>query len=194
MLRYAAGAAALLVGALSVSSVPSEAEVAGRPLPAVETTVSPVRAAVALIEEQRPTTTTSTTVVPASTTTAVAVEWVAAPAGARCPDWWLPAQVAGWEPDLLPVLDWVIWRESRCLPDVVGTGGYGLLQIQWSVHRGWVEPLGFERGDLLEPAVNLAVGRVLWQMAEDDGAFLCGWSPWYMSQPGRHWCAVEVSL
>lgn len=152
------------------------------------------------IERSVAATSTSTTV-PVPVTTSVEVRrvpevvvprWVAAPDWARCPEWWLPAQVVGWEPELLPVLDLVMWRESRCLPEVIGTGGYGLLQIQWSVHSGWIREMGFGRDDLLRPSANLAVGRVLWQMAEDSVAFDCGWSPWYMSQPGRHWCKVQI--
>lgn len=120
--------------------------------------------------------------------------WVAAPAGARCGEWWLAAQVAGWPADLLPVLDWVMWRESRCLPDVVGSGGFGLLQIQWSAHSWWITELGVDRADLLGPMWNLVVGWELWQRLDADPAFLCGWSAWYMSEPGRHWCTVEVDL
>lgn len=152
------------------------------------------------IERSRVVVSTSSTVpVPVTTTAnvrripdAVVPQWVAAPDWARCPEWWLSAQVVGWEPELLPVLDLVMWRESRCLPEVIGTGGYGLLQIQWSVHGGWIEEMGFGRDDMLRPSANLAVGRVLWQLAEDDPAFDCGWSPWYMSQPGRHWCVVQI--
>jgi hypothetical protein len=146
-------------------------------------------------------TTTTTTVPPVPITTSVEVvrvpevespRWLAAPDWARCPEWWLSAQVVGWEPELLPVLDLVMWRESRCLPEVIGNGGYGLLQIQWSVHSDWIEGLGFSRDDMLRPSANLAAGRVLWQMAEDSSSFQCGWSPWYMSQPGRHWCEVDL--
>ena len=118
------------------------------------------------------------------------------PPYARCPQWWVVAVGAGWpaDPALLEVLDWVIWRESRCQSDAVGDGSYGLTQIQWSVHADWIGLLGFERDELLEPAVNLAMAWHLYRVVDADPDYDCGFSPWYMSQPGRHWCRVLEDL
>tara|TARA_R100000329_G_scaffold24273_1_gene22985 strand:- start:311 stop:946 length:636 start_codon:yes stop_codon:yes gene_type:complete len=130
------------------------------------------------------------TVAPSTTTTTLV------PSDALCPQWWVVATGAGWpaDPALLKVLDWIMWRESRCLEHVIGNGGYGLTQIQWSVHREWITELGFERDELLNPAVNLAMARHLFLMVDDNAAFECGFSPWYPSEPGRSWCAVWEEL
>lgn len=120
----------------------------------------------------------------------VAPLWVAAPDSARCGMWWQAAQQVGWPADLLSTLDEVMWRESRCLEFVVGNGGYGLVQVQWSVHEGWLSEAGIERDMLLEPLWNLYAGWLLFQRAEASSAFRCGWSPWYPSTPPSvdHWC------
>ena len=97
------------------------------------------------------------------------------------------------DPALLEVLDWIMWRELAA-QHVIGNGGYGLTQIQWSAHREWISELGFERDELLNPAVNLAMARHLFLMVDDNSAFDCGFSPWYMSQPGRSWCEVWEEL
>ena len=129
-------------------------------------------------------------VVPSTTTTTLV------PADARCPEWWVVAIGAGWPEDraVLEVLDWIIWAESRCQPDAIGDGSYGLTQIQWSVHDDWIVELGFERDELLEPATNLALAYQLYRTVDQDSAYRCGFSPWYMSQPGRHWCDVLDDL
>lgn len=152
----------------------------------------------------RPPTTTTTAVptsaVPVSTTAEVVrvttTTTTLVPGTARCPEWWTVAVGAGWpaDPAILTTLDWIMWRESRCLPDVIGDGSYGLTQLQWSVHGEWIGELGFTRDDLLEPAANLALAKVLFDRADDDPAFLCGFSPWHMSQPGKHWCRVLEEL
>jgi len=41
---------------------------------------------------------------------------------------------------------------------VVGNGGYGLMQIQWSVWGDMISAHGFERDDLFDPSVNINVG------------------------------------
>lgn len=126
---------------------------------------------------------------PITTTTLV-------PDDARCPQWWVVATGAGWPEDraVLEVLDWIVWRESRCQPDAVGDGSYGLTQIQWSVHSDWIVELGFERDELLEPAANLALAYQLYRIVDEDPTYRCGFSPWYMSEPGRHWCDVLEDL
>jgi hypothetical protein len=126
---------------------------------------------------------------PVTTTTLV-------PADARCPQWWVVAVGAGWptDPAVLEVLDWLMWRESRCQADAVGDGSYGLTQLQWSVHEGWISELGFDRDELLEPAANLALAWHLYRLVDDDPNYRCGFSPWYPSQPGKHWCQVLEEL
>jgi hypothetical protein len=77
-----------------------------------------------------------------------------------------------------------MWAESRCLPDVVGTGAYGLTQIQWSAHSHWIKAeFGFTKQDLFVPYNNFLAARWLYNYA--DNAYGCGWQPWYMS---GSWC------
>jgi hypothetical protein len=178
---------ALLVGAIIV--MPGDDIEYSQPIPIVPVTL--------------PTSTSSTTTtvvptsaVPVSTTAEVirvtTTTTTLVPDTARCPEWWTIAVGAGWpaDPAMLATLDWIMWRESRCLPDVIGDGSYGLTQLQWSVHGDWIVELGFTRDDLLEPAANLALAKVLFDRVDDDPNFWCGFSPWYMSEPGTHWCRV----
>ncbi len=78
-------------------------------------------------ERRRPTETTSTTT---STTTTLPV-----PADAYCGGWWNLAREVGWSEENLPKLDYVIYRESRCLPEAFNAkdpngGSAGLTQIK----------------------------------------------------------------
>lgn len=105
----------------------------------------------------------------------------AAADGARCPTWWDTARAMGWPEDSLPILDEVMWNESRCQPDVISaTNDYGLLQINWATWSHMVRDIGYTKQDLLVPAVNLLIGRLVYQIAADAG-YRCGFSPWYMS-------------
>ena len=128
------------------------------------------------VERRKPATTTTTT-------------WV--PHDALCGEWWVVARAAGWPDHIIEqALDELMWRESRCQPDVIGDGSDGLTQIQWSVHRDWIIELGFTREDLSHPSVNLTLAWHLFQIAENHDAFRCGLSPWYPSTPPDvdHWC------
>ena len=117
------------------------------------------------------------------TSTAVADEW-------RCGEWRDAAIEAGWSEDEWPILDKIIWRESRCKPDVYNGRGrdksYGLLQLNMRAHRAWVSPIvGGDFTALWTPEINLAVGRVLFEKAED--MYGCGWKPW-VTRKTRGWC------
>lgn len=128
-----------------------------------------------------------------ATSTTSAVGW-SVPAEAYCPEWWVPATAAGWEPRLLPVLDEIVWRESRCLPDAISpTNDYGLLQLNWSAHGDRFERAGLSRGDLLDPVLNLALGWDMYVLHDEASEFWCGFSPWYRSVPDRvdHWCQLH---
>lgn len=126
------------------------------------------------------TATTPVATAPATTTTALVSEPVAVPP-ARCGEWWPTARSMGWPEELLPTLDDVMWNESRCQPDVISpTNDYGLVQVNWATWSHVVRDLGYNREHLLVPAVNLLIGRLIYQTALDAG-YRCGWSPWYMS-------------
>ena len=95
---------------------------------------------------------------------------------ARCPEWW-PFAAIYFDEDELPTVDRIMWNESRCLPDVIGDGSYGLMQIQWSV---WGDPInahGFTHDDLLDPSVNIMWGYLIAHDAERIG--WCTWQPWH---------------
>lgn len=99
---------------------------------------------------------------------------VTAPAGLHCPDFYFAALDAGWQPDEMPQLDRIMWRESKCVSVAThrndnGTIDRGLLQVN-SIHLAWLSDLGIRADDLLIAEVNLTAGRRLY---EQDG-----WSPW----------------
>lgn len=104
----------------------------------------------------------------------------------KCSEWYDVALDAGWERDELTKIGRIVWAESRCDADATNkTYSYGLLQIEWSAHEGWLETeFGItERADLYDPYTNFVVGRWLFDYA--DRNYGCGWQPWYMS---GDWC------
>jgi hypothetical protein len=141
-----------------------------------------IEPAVPVTVPSRGTTSQATPTVPPptpSTTTTPSV-----PASALCPQWWDEARVAGWPEWALPHLDYVMWRESRCLPTAHNPrppdDSYGLVQLNMRAHRSWVGPLvdgDFTR--LFDPTTNLRTARRLFDMAQQ--AYGCGWQPWQTS-------------
>jgi hypothetical protein len=119
----------------------------------------------------------------------------AAPATAHCPQWWGLAQETGWTPDLLPTLDYVLWRESRCQPEAHNTTlnrdkstDIGLTQINdrsWCLPTRWypngylqtigvVPTVGCEQ--LFDPRINLLSAKAIYDYAQTQNGN--GWSPW----------------
>jgi soluble lytic murein transglycosylase-like protein len=114
------------------------------------------------------------TVPPPTTTTSTTVP--VPPAGARCPEIWTLASTAGWPDWALATVDYLAYRESRCLPHVRSTTrDTGLLQIN-DVHLVWLAEHGIGQPDLYDPVTNLRAGWLLFQQA--DRMFGCGWQPW----------------
>ena len=117
------------------------------------------------------------------------------PADAHCPEWWALAREAGWTDDLLPTLDYVLWKESRCLPDQHnttlnkdGSSDIGLTQINdrsWCLPTRWypngylqtigvLSTVGCEQ--LFDPYANLRAAKAIYDYAlEHNGN---GWQPW----------------
>jgi len=121
----------------------------------------------------------STRKIVATTTT------VALPEG-KCSEWYPQALEAGWEVDQLTKVGRIAYSESRCQHDIANkTYSYGLMQIEWSAHEGWLESeFGItDREELYDPVVNFEVSKWLFDYADEH--YGCGWQPWYMS---GNWC------
>ena len=129
-------------------------------------------------------------IAPETTTTTMPV-----PSDALCPQWWPLAIEAGWTLDLLPTLDYVMWRESRCLPDQHnttlnkdGSSDMGLTQVNdrsWCLGTRWY-PNGYLQtigvlnyvgcNELFDPYTNLKAAKAIYDysLRENDA----GWQPW----------------
>ena len=96
------------------------------------------------------------------------------PEGLRCPEWYHPAQAAGWSDDDLGEVDRIMWRESKCEPtrthrNANGSIDRGLMQIN-DINLGWLAQAGITADDLLVGTENLKAARLLYEQH--------GWSPW----------------
>jgi len=129
-------------------------------------------------------------IVPESTTTLPSP-----PADALCPQWWGMARDAGWTDDLLPTLDYVMWRESRCDPTQHNTTlnrdkstDIGLTQVNdrsWCLSTRWypggylqtvgvLPTVGCEH--LFDPYLNLLSAKAIYDYAQRTNGN--GWQPW----------------
>jgi hypothetical protein len=103
-------------------------------------------------------------------------------ASALCPQWWQTAVDAGWRESLLPTLDYLMWRESRCDPTQHNTddpngGSRGLVQINgfwtpWLASRGIVK----RSEGLFGPQRNLRSALAIYNYA--DARYDNGFGPW----------------
>jgi len=117
------------------------------------------------------------------------------PTDALCPQWWALAQEAGWTIDLLPTLDYIIHRESRCEPEAHnttlntdGSADIGLTQINgrsWCLPtrwypQGYLQTVGVLRNvgceQLFNPYLNLKAAKALYDYSEETHGN--GWQPW----------------
>ena len=72
------------------------------------------------------------------------------PADSSCPQWYGLALETGWSADDWPVLDRLLWCESRCDPQAHNaSGASGLLQLM---------PFWWKGRDPYDPRVNLTIG------------------------------------
>ena len=129
-----------------------------------------------------PTVLSSTTTTTTTTTTLPPIIYPPAPAHAKCPQWWTLAQQVGWTYDELEhALDLIMWRESRCLPEVrSSTSDTGLLQIN-DIHLPMLEMASISAEMLYDPLWNLIAGKIVANEAE-----LHGWrwtQPWAATYP-----------
>lgn len=114
--------------------------------------------------------------------------------GLLCPDVVEAAYALGWHFDDLDELDYVVWRESRCLPHVhfdgdPNGGSHGLMQINgfWCqpsrYHaNGWLQGQGLVSSceDLYNPIVNLLAGQAIFNYSSANNGN--GWQPWAMPE------------
>jgi hypothetical protein len=137
---------------------------------------------VTIVEQITTTSSTTTTTVKPTTTTTTST--LPLPEG-KCSEWYPVAIKAGWPVDDLPKLGRIMWAESRCIYNISNCCSDGLVQMEWSAHKGWLKTeFGItEREELYDPYTNLLVARWLYYYAEEN--YGCGWQPWYMS---GDWC------
>jgi len=109
-----------------------------------------------------------------------------------CPDAVALGYSLGWNVDDLDELDYVIWRESRCLPDVYyakdpNGGSHGLMQINgfWCLPsryypNGYLQTQGILSTckNLYVATINLIAGLEIFNYAKENGGN--GWQPWTM--------------
>lgn len=127
------------------------------------------------------------------TTTTTTTEVVIAPTfGGFCPDVVAAAYSLGWQKEHLGELDYVAWKESRCLPHVhfVGDpngGSHGVMQINgfWCrpsrySERGWLQDqqLVSSCDDLYNPIVSLLAAQAIYAYSALYNGN--GWQPWGM--------------
>jgi hypothetical protein len=111
-----------------------------------------------------------------------AQEWVEMP---YCPQWGFTARMAGWPDRLIPQLGYIMWRESRCLPDTCPTPSrpdlrrcrdWGLTQINDHSWKRIIREQGYRIDDMLNPYHNL---RFAW--------WLCQYSITYYNDCWKQW-------
>lgn len=122
------------------------------------------------------------------------------PEGLKCPEYYLLAKEVGWPEDQLERLDYVMWRESRCIPSVhnkndPNSGSRGLIQINgyWCRKNSYTNhPAGYlglngvleSCEELFDPETNLIAGLEIYNYGIERHK--CGWGPW--STKKSTWC------
>jgi hypothetical protein len=128
-----------------------------------------------------------------ATTTSTTTTTLPVPASAKCGGFWNLARSIGWEEEHLEKLDYVMWRESRCLPKAFNAldpneGSAGLTQINyfWAQKtryypRGYLQTYAVlkNRNELFEPRTNLLAALTIFRYSEEVNG--CGWKPWLVS-------------
>ena len=118
------------------------------------------------------------------------------PAWALCGQWWKQLRDSGWKEKDVRMADFIIHRESRCLPlahnkkdpvTIAGVkGSLGLFQINlfW-ISKTTAYPNGFLQtvlqrdlvpADLFDPQINMDAAAAIVKYNRDLGG--CGWTAW----------------
>lgn len=106
----------------------------------------------------------------------------AIPVEAKCPELWFDAHAVGWKWKDIPIVDKIIFRESRCHPhswnrkDPMG-GSRGLMQINgfWTKFLRENKVLNEPR-QLFNIKTNLRAGLTIYNYGKDR--YGTGWGPW----------------
>lgn len=131
------------------------------------------------------TTTTSTTTTSTTTSTTTTTTTMPPHQHPECAEWLNLAAGLGWEAGNLPMLERVMWRESRCQPHQFNAsdpngGSLGLTQVNkfWCLPsryypNGYLQTHGVLNtcDDLFNPAINLSAALAIYEYAK-------GWSQW----------------
>jgi len=150
-------------------------------------------------EEEVPPPPTTVVVETTTTTTTVPEPMYSPPSDDECPQWHQTALDAGWDVEDLPRVDYIMWRESRCLTDAHNaydpmSGSRGIMQINGFWCRpsrynpsGWLQAQGLlqDCDDLYDPLTNLLAAKAIWEYSEDRNG--CGWLPW--TTRNTRWCS-----
>lgn len=122
--------------------------------------------------------------------TTTTIQSIKIPASAKCPQWWPTAIKAGWPKDLLPKLDRIMYRESRCIKTTKNStdpngGSNGLTQI----NQFWCKPSKYSQHgflidlkiiksckDLYNPLLNLRSAKAIYNYSLERNSN--GWAPW----------------
>jgi hypothetical protein len=124
-------------------------------------------------------------IMPATNVHAVSKELVG-----KCGHWLGDALEVGWSRSHISKLDYVMWRESRCMPSVFNPtdpngGSRGLLQINqfWCLPsryfpNGWLQSQGVLNScaQLSNPVINLRAALAIFEYSEERNNN--GWQPW----------------
>ena len=108
----------------------------------------------------------------------------------KCGHWLDDALDVGWSRSHISKLDYVMWRESRCMPNVFNAtdpngGSRGLMQINqfWCLPSkyfpsGWLQAQGVLNScaQLSNPTVNLRAGLAIFKYSVEHNHN--GWQPW----------------
>ena len=108
----------------------------------------------------------------------------------KCGHWLDDALNVGWSSSDISKLDYVMWRESRCLPNAFNSkdpngGSAGLLQINrfWCLpskyfSNGWLQSQKVLKScsQLSNPIVNLRAGLAIFKYSKERNNN--GWQPW----------------
>lgn len=106
-----------------------------------------------------------------------------------CLEWVITARQAGWEPEELPRLMRIMFRESRCIPTACGETDsphirkcrdWGLMQINDYSWKRTIRNMGWRIEDMWIPLENLRFARWLFEYSVERNGD--GWHPWRLQK------------